>query len=67
MRDFREKGAGMRDQTLKEEFKCRQLFWERNRDSVTLTIIVSAFPYDSEFFTAPNDYYIVTLTYIWLI
>ena len=25
---MREKGAGMRDQTLKEEFECRQLFWK---------------------------------------
>ena len=33
---MREKGAGMRDQTLKEEFERRQLFWERNRDSVTV-------------------------------
>lgn len=64
---MREKGAGMRDQTLKEEFKRRQLFWERNRDSVTLTIMVSALPCNSEFFTVPGDYYVVTLTYLWLI
>ena len=64
---MREKGAGMRDQTLKEEFKRRQLFWERNRDSVTLTIMVSALPCNSEFFTVPDDYYVVTLTYLWLI
>ena len=64
---MREKGAGMRDQTLKEEFKCRQLFWERNKDSVTLTIMVNALPCNSEFFTAPVDYYFVTLTYLWLI
>lgn len=64
---MREKGAGMRDQTLKEEFKCRQFFWERNRDNVTLTIMVSALPCNSEFFTAPDDYHVVTLTYSWLI
>ena len=41
---MREKGAGMRDQTLKEEFECRQFFLERNGDSVTFTIMVSALP-----------------------
>ena len=41
--------------------------WERNRDSVTLTMMVSALPCNSEFFTALDDYYVVTLTYLWLI
>ena len=49
---FSRKRCGNADQTLKEEFECRQLFWERSshRDSVTLTIMVSALPCNRPFY-----------------